>query len=35
MWFMAALADTGALRLALLTGLFDDMIGPLPQPTGR
>ena len=30
MWFMPPLAHTGALRLALLTGLFDNMIGPLP-----
>lgn len=31
MWFMAPLARIGALRLALLTGVFDDRIGPLPQ----
>ena len=31
MWFMAALAHTGALRLGLSTGLFDSRIGDLPE----
>ena len=31
MWFMAPLAHTGALRLGLATGLFDDRIGDLPE----
>ena len=31
MWFMVALAHTGALRLGLATGLFDDRIGDLPE----
>ena len=31
MWFMAPLAHTGALRLGLATGLFDDRIGGLPE----
>jgi pimeloyl-ACP methyl ester carboxylesterase len=31
MWFMGPLAHTGALRLGLSTGLFDDMIGELPE----
>ena len=30
-WLMAALAQTGALRLGLATGLFDDRIGDLPE----
>jgi pimeloyl-ACP methyl ester carboxylesterase len=31
MWFMAPLAHTGALRLGVATGLFDDRIGDLPE----
>ena len=31
MWFMTALAHTGALRLGVSTGLFDDRIGDLPE----
>ena len=31
MWFMAPLAHTGALRLGLATGLFDNRIGDLPE----
>jgi len=31
MWFMAPLAHIGALRLGVATGLFDDMIGDLPE----
>ncbi len=31
MWFMVALAHTGALRLGLATGIFDDRIGDLPE----
>ena len=31
MWFMVALAHTGALRLGLATGMFDDRIGDLPE----
>jgi pimeloyl-ACP methyl ester carboxylesterase len=31
MWFMVALAHTGALRLGLSTGMFDDRIGALPD----
>ena len=31
MWFMAPLAHTGALRLGVSTGLFDNMIGDLPE----
>jgi pimeloyl-ACP methyl ester carboxylesterase len=31
MWFMAPLAHTGALRLGMATGLFDDRIGELPE----
>jgi pimeloyl-ACP methyl ester carboxylesterase len=31
MWFMTALAHTGALRLGLATGMFDSRIGDLPE----
>ena len=31
MWFMAPLAHTGALRLGVARGLFDDRIGDLPD----
>jgi pimeloyl-ACP methyl ester carboxylesterase len=31
MWFMTALAHTGALRLGLATGMFDSRIGDLPK----
>jgi pimeloyl-ACP methyl ester carboxylesterase len=31
MWVMTALAHTGALRLGLATGLFDNKIGDLPE----
>jgi pimeloyl-ACP methyl ester carboxylesterase len=31
MWFMTALAHTGALRLGLATGMFDSRIGDLPD----
>jgi pimeloyl-ACP methyl ester carboxylesterase len=31
MWFMAALAHTGVLRLGMSTGLFDSRIGDLPE----
>jgi pimeloyl-ACP methyl ester carboxylesterase len=31
MWLMVALAHTGALRLGLSTGLFDERIGDLPD----
>ena len=31
MWFMPPLAHTGALRLGVLTGLFDSRIGDLPE----
>jgi hypothetical protein len=31
MWFMAPLAHTGALRLGMSTGLFDNMIGDQPE----
>lgn len=31
MWFMAALAHTGALRIGMATGMFDSRIGDLPE----
>jgi pimeloyl-ACP methyl ester carboxylesterase len=31
MWFMAPLAHTGALRLGMSTGLFNNRIGDLPE----